>query len=348
LTGVERAAVEGRGMRSNVVLFWLGTVGFFAVSALIAYLVAPTSNQSFADAAAVITFASLLAVGIERVIEFFWILLDGRTGYGGYFPLTVIMQQFDAVDAQTNQLLGKVFDDTKKALQDAKPILDQADAAAAATGAQVVNVDAVVRDLELQRNNLAARLAQVSKLAPGSGRLGATAAIADQMSSAMHTAVSGIEVADVAVQNAIVAVQQSIATVRAGAKTAVDVIGALGDNPSRRIASLLFSSGLGILVAGFVGVNLFRAVLESSQGEAEAVLFGKVGVIVTGMVVGLGSGPTHELVKGLQRYKDSKGRTAVADLSTDLGQTVRSMAGGGMGAQGEATDRPQIMVRSTH
>jgi hypothetical protein len=150
----------------------------------------------------------------------------------------------------------------------------------------------------------------------------------------MHMAVSDIGVAGDAVQDAIVAT-------RASAKTALDVITAVGDNPSRRIASLLVSSGLGILVAGFVGVNLFKAVLESSQGSAEAVLFGKMGVVITGLVLGLGSGPTHELVKGLQRYKDSRGRTAIADLTSDA--TAR-----GAGAPIGAAASPQLMIRSTH
>ena len=314
-------------MTRQVVAFWVVLIVAFVGCGAIAYAVAPASNQSFADAAAVLAFASLLAIGIERVVEFGWLIVDAAKGYGGYFPLNVLMQQFRVVDAQTDALMGEVFTNTKKVLTDAIDVGKQA-------GESVKEIESKVRQLDRQRANYVARLTEVRKLAPGSGRLATTTDIVEQLSSSMHDAMVGIGKADDAVADAIVAT-------RAAAKTALEVITAVGDNPSRRIASLLVSSGLGILVAGFVGVNLFKAVLEQSQGSAEAVLFGKMGVVVTGLVLGLGSGPTHELVKGLQRYKDSRGRTAIADLTTDA-------SGRPAGAPSDAVATPQLMIRSTH
>jgi hypothetical protein len=314
-------------MTRQVIAFWAVLILAFAACGAIAYAVAPPSNQSFADAAAVLAFASLLAIGIERVVEFGWLIVDAAKGFGGYFPLNVLMQQFREVDAQTDALMGDVFKGTRKVLDDAIAVGKEA-------GEAVESLETTARQLDLQRRNLEARLTEVRKLAPGSGRLATTADIVEQLSTSMHAAVVGIGKADDAVTDAIVAA-------RASAKTALEVITAVGDNPSRRIASLLVSSGLGILVAGFVGVNLFKAVLDQSQGSAEAVLFGKLGVVVTGLVLGLGSGPTHELVKGLQRYKDSRGRTAIADLTSDA-------SGRPAGAPSDASSTPQLMIRSTH
>lgn len=320
-------------MSRQVVVFWVVAIGVFVASAVIAYAVAPASNQSFADAAAVLTFASLMAVGIERVVEFGWLLVDGAGRFGGYFPLNILMKQFEAVDTQTDRILGDVFTSTKRVLQD---VIDTG----GKTAEEVTAITGQMALLDAQRADLATRLGQVRSLSPGSGRLASTAAIADQMSSSMHVALAGLG-------QAATAMQLSIVEARSGAKTALEVINALGDNPSRRLASLLFSSSLGILVAGFVGVNLFKAVLEQSQGSAEAVLFGKIGVVVTGLVVGLGSGPTHEFVKGLQRYKESRGRTEIADLSRDaprmLGATSATPA-----APGAVAVRPQMTIRSTH
>jgi hypothetical protein len=313
-------------MTRQVIAFWAVLIVAFGACVGIAYAVAPPSNQSFADAAGVLAFASLLAIGIERVVEFGWLIVDAAKRFGGYFPLNVLMQQFGEVDAQTDKLLGKLFEDTQEVLKHTIAVGKQA-------GDAVDEIEGTVKQLDLQRKNLGARLTEVRKLAPGSGRLATTADIIEQLSTSMHTALVGIGKADEAVTDAIVATRSS-------AKTALEVITAVGDNPSRRIASLLVSSGLGILVAGFVGVNLFKAVLDQSQGPAEAVLFGKAGVIVTGLVLGLGSGPTHELVKGLQRYKDSRGRTAIADLT--------SAATGPLAALGEGAARPQQTIRSTH
>jgi hypothetical protein len=319
-------------MDRQITGFWVVAMVVVVACTLIAYAIAPASNQSFADAAAVLAFASLLAVGIERVVELGWLVIDAAGRFGGYFPLNVLMKQFEEVDRQTDALLGHVFDDTKRALQNAIEVGGR-------SGAQIETIRGQMAELDAQRANLNARLAQVRTLSPGSGRLGATAAIADQISASMHAALGTLGASAAATRLAVV-------TVRSSAQTALEVITALGDNPSRRIASLLFSSALGMLIAGMVGANLFEGVLQQSQGTAEAILFGKLGVVVTGVVVGLGSGPTHEVIKGLQRYKDSRGRTAIADLSTDLGHAVG--AAGAAIAPSAGAEPPQLTIRSTH
>jgi hypothetical protein len=319
-------------MDRQVTGFWVVAATVVVACTIVAYAIAPASNQSFADAAAVITFASLLAVGIERVVELGWLVIDAAGRFGGYFPLNVLMKQFEEVDRQTDTLLGRVFDDTRKALQNAIEVGGR-------TGAEIDSIKARIAELDAQRATLTTRLSQIRTLSPGSGRLGATAAIADQISASMHQALGTLGAAGAATR-------LSVVTVRSSAQTALEVIGALGDNPSRRIASLLFSSALGMLVAGMVGVNLFEGILQQSQGPAEAILFGKLGVVVTGVVVGLGSGPTHEVIKGLQRYKDSRGRTAIADLSTDLAHAVTT-AGAAI-APSTGTEAGQLSIRSTH
>lgn len=318
-------------MTQRMVAFWLVAAGIFVACFAAALVVTPESNRAFADAASVLTFASLLAVGIERTVEFVWLLVDAARPLGGYFPLNVLMKQFAEVDTQTDRLLGEMFDRTRT-------VLDQVIGTGDRTAEEVATIRAKLDEVEAQRVNLAARFEQVRKLAPGSGRLGATAAIADEVSTSMHAALNGLG-------DAAVATQLAIVTVRSSAQTALEVIAALGDNPSRRIASLLFGASLGMLATGMIGVNLFEATLgDLAPGAPELVLAGRLGVVITGIIVGLGSGPTHEVVKGLQRYKEARGRMAIPDLATSTG-AVQGIAGEGPGAPIAGS---RVMIRATH
>lgn len=84
-----------------------------------------------------------------------------------------------------------------------------------------------------------------------------------------------------------------------------DVIASVSDNPGKRLLSLQLGALIGLFVAVLIPLDLFTAVLHPS--ERASVL----GVVVTGIVMGLGSSPTHELIKSLQQYKDRNKKLAV-------------------------------------
>jgi hypothetical protein len=80
------------------------------------------------------------------------------------------------------------------------------------------------------------------------------------------------------------------------------------------LSSLLLGAAVGAAVAGFVGVNLFAAIVDGGP----ALLNDKLGVLLTGLVAGLGSSPTHELVKSLQANKKARQLEVVG--SDDVGR----------------------------
>jgi hypothetical protein len=94
------------------------------------------------------------------------------------------------------------------------------------------------------------------------------------------------------------------------AVTAVDsFVDSLNDNPGRRIISIYVGMLLGVAVAVVLALDVFNAtlgtVLQSAiPGWADHSF--KWGVVVTGLVMGLGSNPTHELIKALQTYKQNQ------------------------------------------
>jgi hypothetical protein len=72
------------------------------------------------------------------------------------------------------------------------------------------------------------------------------------------------------------------------------------DNPGRRLISLFLGAIMGVIVAGAFGLDVFKAVLggagQSNMGH----------ILVTGVMVGLGSSPTHEVIRAIQEYKKSR------------------------------------------
>jgi hypothetical protein len=104
----------------------------------------------------------------------------------------------------------------------------------------------------------------------------------------------------------------------------VDVISTFSDNPARRVLSLVIGATLGMLVAGFFGLNLFLAIVqepdearqvgdpstaECTLDNPTACLTGRAGIVVTGVILGLGSNPTHEIISGLRkREKERRAR----------------------------------------
>lgn len=73
------------------------------------------------------------------------------------------------------------------------------------------------------------------------------------------------------------------------------------DNPARKLASLAIGALLGLAVAGFMGLNLFLAALD----EPSDLFAGVGGIMLTGIIIGFGANPTHEVIKALQGRKPS-------------------------------------------
>jgi hypothetical protein len=105
---------------------------------------------------------------------------------------------------------------------------------------------------------------------------------------------------------------------------AVDSVGSFiatfKDNPGKRLLSLELGALAGLAVAGMLGVDLFKAVLSpdsktdivfnwptSIDGIWNWIVTAPfVGVATTGLLLGLGSNPTHEVIGALQQYKIDK------------------------------------------
>ncbi len=295
---------------------WAFFLGFVVLSGMVGAWISPETNAGFADGAAVLAFVTLVAVGIERMIEVCWTLLGQNQQFGGWWPLNQIATSVASVEQETNNLLVSAFKEVKTSLESAKTTLEQGTNA-------FKDVEDKLTEIEMAQSYLGARLKAARELAPGSSRFAITTHVAADAARVFGGAATlvgdGARVATQAVDKAAQAV--SIATT---------IVSSFGDNPARRIASILLGAGAGMLVAGFMGLNLFRAVLGQDAGLAVGV----VGVLLTGIVMGLGSSPTHEVIKALKNYKESRTQPDIAALAPISLIGPRDFLGASKGAFG--------------
>ena len=284
---------------------FLVLAAFLVAAAILGLYIAPQSNVGFADDASVLAFAALVAVGIERILELTWTLL-GQSRLGGWWPLRQLAEVFDTVEKESNALLGPLVAQTQEALKKAHEGLG------AGNDVLKKQLDTAIADLNEQKDAYQKKLDTAHKLAPGSERLALLAQISTEFSKLLTDAADVAGDASQAAKDAIKKADEAVGL-------SMTVAELFTDNPARRVASILIGGGLGMIAAGFMGLNIFSAVLGT---EAKSLAAG-LGVIVTGFVIGLGSSPFHEVVKALQNYKESHGEMIETGTSGD-GKVIRT------------------------
>jgi uncharacterized protein YacL len=86
------------------------------------------------------------------------------------------------------------------------------------------------------------------------------------------------------------------------------------DNPARRLLSLYVGMVVGLIVAVILGLDMIQATIgdpfPGKRVNLLTELVPNLGTAITGIVVGLGANPTHELIKTLQTTKERRKATA--------------------------------------
>jgi hypothetical protein len=316
----------------------------FVVSAILALVIAPAKpNVGFSDSAAVLAFVSLVAVAIERIIEGLFVVLAGPLGE--WWPFSLAKNEFDRFETQTNDLLGPIVNQTISELDGAKAVGSKSQA-------EIDAIDSQIEMLRADQTRLSQRYAEVTaKLAPGSSRLARVGEINTEITkqlTAVHTQFSA----------SIGQARTLLSAATETADRATLILSSFKDNPARRLASLALGTSLGMLVAGAVGLNLFLATLVTAEGSTSALpamVSGSLGIVMTGIILGLGSAPTHEVVKSLQAYRDNRttpqavttAATAAATATGVAPAGLLEMPGGAVAAPTSAVPRVIREVRRT-
>jgi hypothetical protein len=258
--------------------WWIIGVSSILLGITIAFAArfSPGSNAGFEDAASTIAFIGAAAIAIERVIEAFWTFFGGVAG--SYWPLTAIHRQVQTLMTELDSSLEPFHEKAIARINELKQ-------AGSRTQEELKRLENAPQDIE----RLKKRFDELRKLAPGNQRVQLLAAAASQNVMYLTEKYGDdlVELKDAAAvaNSAIAGLQDFLATFK--------------DNPGRRLISIYMGSILGLILAGIFGLGVFQATLGSVPYE-------KLSIILTGLIIGLGSNPTHEVIRVIQEFKESR------------------------------------------
>lgn len=126
-----------------------------------------------------------------------------------------------------------------------------------------------------------------------------------------------------------------------------DLVASFSDNPGKRLLSLLLGALAGVVVAGVLGLDLFTAVLGTPDADGRLVATAW-GVIFTGIVMGLGSSPTHEVVKALQEYKQRNKKATAPEGGALVAGSAATVPGTDLPAPATLGQRAGVTADADH
>jgi hypothetical protein len=238
---------------------------------------AQQSNAGFQDAATTVTFITAAAVGIERTIEALWTVLGGLLGT--YWPLNTITRQVQTMVDDLNNALKPFQDKTLQGLEEL------------AKSGKLTPEELAVAQAEILR--MQARFDSLLTLTPDNQRAQLLAASASQSVGYLYNKYGSL------LPNLRAAAQATGAAING----LQDFLVTFKDNPGRRLISIYLGAVIGLVVAGLFGLDLFQAVLQSGNVPGNLM---HVRIILTGLAIGLGSNPTHEIIRAVQEYKEGR------------------------------------------
>jgi hypothetical protein len=268
-------------MTSNGGRTTLVVLGILLLVLIIAVALIPVNVPDEAGAAAILAMVTAGAVAIERALETFWTMV-GTSRLGNWWPLKPIGERLNTFVNQLNEPLNNFY-------QQAKTRVDAADDAAE-------NVQPWLKGANDYLGELERNIKRLQQLVPGDSEARAIAAGASR-------AVVGLQkhYPDEDLQAAATSANKVLAGVNEFVQT-------FEDNPARRLMSLYAGAVLGLVAAGILGLDAIQAVFGDVPsgwlaGKAYDLLPG-IGAAVTGLAMGAGATPTHELIKALKEAKE--------------------------------------------
>jgi hypothetical protein len=271
--------------QAKVVIYVIvGLVLLAAVFMLVAQFAAP-SIRGAGDATAALTLIAGAAVVIERILEGFWTFVGLMRG--SKWPLGPLSDQFTAVVGNLDTMLSPFYKEADAALQ-------RVALAQSWTQARLEEARKELGDLQTQ-------VSHIKAMAPDSQQVELVATSTAQV----------VEYIEKKYQDPQLRAAAEMAT--DSLKGINDLVASFKDNPGRRLISVYLGAFLGMMIAGVVGMDVFQATLSPEQvgaaqaaGQSAGRLFPYVGVAVTGLVIGFGSDPTHQVIEVLKEYKKAR------------------------------------------
>jgi hypothetical protein len=233
--------------------------------------------------AAILALVGAAAVGIERIIETLWTML-GQATSNQRWPLNLVGDDISQLVADMNEGLKPFLERVQEGIDKTRGVSDAVNERLRATRETVEDVKGRIRELQA--------------LAPENPRARDAAAAASRGIGYLEGAYPDL--------------QDQAQSLNDALSKADELLNQVNDNPARRLISILVGSFLGLLAAGILGLDLIGATLGENPwgGSGDPPwwdnAFPNLGAAVTGLVMGLGASPTHELIKTLQETKKNR------------------------------------------
>jgi hypothetical protein len=274
--------------RGGRIVLW----GFVIILVVLIYVVANTRVTVPTDAqasAAILALVTAGAVAIERILEGFWTLVGGSR-LGNWWPLKPIGERLNAFVDDLNKPLDTFYKNAKARADQATEASESLQPWLASPRTYLVELQDHIKDLQ--------------QLEPGNPRARAIAAGASRAVVGLQKHYPGLEGAATNANKVLANVNKFVQTFE--------------DNPARRLLSLLVGMVLGLIAAGLLGLDAVQAVYGGiPKGTWVKEIYSwlpGIGAAATGLAMGAGASPTHELIKTLKEAKErNKARSHVKD-----------------------------------
>lgn len=269
-----------------------GGLVLLLATAILAARLSPDANAGVRDATAAVAFITGAALGIERFIEMLWTIIGGVKGT--FWPLNVVRAQVDSFVTGLDDVMRPFHQDLTADLDKLKDNVSVVATRVKQTETEVIaRIDEGTAEIAKLAEDFE-KLSESLKDSPKIQRAQLLAAAAARNASYLRTKYSDLlprlNRAEHVANSAINGLQDFLATFK--------------DNPARRLISLFAGAILGLVVAGIFGLDVFAALLEEGTELPAWVRDTKLSLIATGLIIGFGSNPTHEVIRAIQEHKE--------------------------------------------
>jgi len=243
--------------------------------------ISPDPNVTPESAAGVLALVTAGAVAIERLLEGIWTLVGLKKSW---WPMSTIKESVDDFTAGIDKQLTNDFANIEGFVNELKN-------AGKLTATRLNDIQA---DIDHLRTTTVDNLTTLAQNAPANQRLQYAAASADR-------ALNYLESKYPELQSAAFVTGRSL-------DIAADFVATFKDNPGRRLISICAGAILGLIAAWALGLDAFQAAYQAPPDEVSgsASPQWQWGIALTGLLMGLGSNPTHEVIKLVQEVKKSR------------------------------------------
>ena len=247
----------------------------------------PNPNISDPTAsAAILALITGAAVGIERILETFWTIVGQIANTRWPLRLRTVGEQIDGFVVDMNRNL-KPFEDRVQEL--VSPLRDAGD-----------EIPENLQTAQRHLGEIKANMSEFEALYPYNPRAREAAAAASRGLGYLEGQIPSLRANARAFNTALGQLD--------------DFLSSFSDNPARRLMSIYAGAFLGLLFAGILGLDVIEATLGTGYLDNTVFAKSNLGTAFTGLIMGLGATPTHEVIKTLQEVK--KGRKAENKATT--------------------------------